>query len=390
MNPLEGQNQASASAVPVVPQVPVAPIEAPIVETITPPSEPVPKKSHKKLFMIIGVIVLLLILAAVGVFAFTKMQTPKMYEDENFPTPTPAVVDEMSGWKNYEGQSLAFKYPSSWTATEGSVEYFGGETVIIKNEEESVTLTVYPAIDNRFPYGFGKPELQKKTINVAFNGKDYVIEEITVDNKALYAEMINDGEYSFMFGTGYPSGDDQLASLDDYYRDQDTLLQILSTFEFVDSSIAEEIKTADLVSTTGWENKSVEGLTLMLPQGATIREGVCTGSYEDCYIIEKHDSSLLAPPHITLKIKAYNGGSRREEASLELPLSNYSFAEKMYGSNMAIDATNICSISSCTSLRAIILVVSNKLVFVQDGVYKSGSTTTLESPITNTIISTIK
>src|SRR3989344_6171311 len=250
MNPLEGQNQASASAVPVVPQVPVAPIEAPIVETITPPSEPVPKKSHKKLFMIIGVIVLLLILAAVGVFAFTKMQTPKMYEDENFPTPTPAVVDEMSGWKNYEGQSLAFKYPSSWTATEGSVEYFGGETVIIKNEEESVTLTVYPAIDNRFPYGFGKPELQKKTINVAFNGKDYVIEEITVDNKALYAEMINDGEYSFMFGTGYPSGDDQLASLDDYYRDQDTLLQILSTFEFVDSSIAEEIKTADLVSTT--------------------------------------------------------------------------------------------------------------------------------------------
>ena len=107
-------------------------------------------------------------------------------------------------------------------------------------------------------------------------------------------------------------------------------------------------------------------------------------------MISGHDDSLLSPPHITVKTKTYQGGSRRQEAGLTQNPGTYIYTEKIFGNNEGLEAVFNCEIGACTALRQIVLVVNNRLVFVTDGIYKqSDSTTSLESPITNTMVSTM-
>lgn len=149
------------------------------------------------------------------------------------------------------------------------------------------------------------------------------------------------------------------------------------------------VEKAKLSNMDNWKNESIDQLYIKIPPMATISKGFCEEGYENCYLITKHDSSLLAPPHITVKIKPYKGGSRRQEAGLELPLTDYTFKEKTFGATLGLEAINNCKISQCTSLREIIIVVGNKLIRITDGIYKSDSSARLESPITNTIIASI-
>jgi len=145
---------------------------------------------------------------------------------------------------------------------------------------------------------------------------------------------------------------------------------------------------ASLVSTQGWRMENIDNLSLKLPSSAIFTKANCYNSYEYCYTITKHDENHLSPP-VSISIKTYQGGSRRQEAELDPnTLDQYSFKERLYGSIDGLDALFICKIKECTAFRNIVFVVDGKLVKVMDGVYKQGSNSTiLESAVTNTIIS---
>lgn len=206
------------------------------------PNRP-PKRSKKTLF-IVGLLILFVFVA--GFFIYNKFIKLLIFNDvyinedsDMFSRSTEEDV-QISDWEVYDG-GIKFKHPRNWSVEQGNAVYFGGETVIVKNPEETVSLTVYPYINDRFPYGFGNPQIEVNTLVVNFNGQEYDIDENTVDQKAVYAELANEGEYSFIFGTGYPAGREDLASLADYNRDRDTIIQILSTIEFVTTPVPTSI-----------------------------------------------------------------------------------------------------------------------------------------------------
>lgn len=155
-----------------------------------------------------------------------------------------------------------------------------------------------------------------------------------------------------------------------------------------------QVTKAKLVSTNGWKNSSLGSLLFMVPAQATVTKSNCIDEpnivYEECYLISGFDDNLLSPPQITIKTKRYQGGSRREEAGLTKNPGTYTYSEKAFSNNNGLEAVVNCKINDCTALRQIILVVKNRLIFVTDGIYKQGDgTTSLESPIANTILSTI-
>lgn len=145
---------------------------------------------------------------------------------------------------------------------------------------------------------------------------------------------------------------------------------------------------ASLVSTEGWRTENIDNLSFKLPSSAIFTKASCYNSYEYCYAITKHDENLLSP-QVSIFVKTYQGGSRRQEAELDPnTLDQYSFKERLYGSVDGLDALFTCKINECMAFRNIVFVVDGNLVKVIDGVYKQGnSSTALESVVTNTIIS---
>ncbi|MBI2330471.1 hypothetical protein HYU94_03695 [Candidatus Daviesbacteria bacterium] len=156
---------------------------------------------------------------------------------------------------------------------------------------------------------------------------------------------------------------------------------------------SDSIKVAESVSTKGWKSVNYPNISFRVPQQTIVKEGVCHEDFEKCYLISGHDDTLLSPPFITLYTKAYKGGSRRQEANLT---GENTITETSFGKNQGLVEVNICKIDNCTKLRKIIFVVNNQLIVITDGMYKlpkplpNGDTATLESLVTNTIVTTFQ
>jgi len=132
-----------------------------------------------------------------------------------------------------------------------------------------------------------------------------------------------------------------------------------------------------------WQDKTINNLKLKIPPQATLTKGVCHTEYEECYIIHNHETTPYNNSSLSLWVKTYQGGSRRQEADLTGSPSNYSFTEKTFGDNNALEAYFNCQIEECLSLREIILVVNDKLIHLVDD-------RVVESLITNSIVASIK
>ncbi len=166
------------------------------------------------------------------------------------------------------------------------------------------------------------------------------------------------------------------------------------------SNDSSEVEKATLTSTDGWKEVTFDEISFMLPSQAEGKvhnyPDTCQKGFDRCYRINNHvpDSS---PWDVEIAYKKYNGGSRRVEAGLE---GNYTYKELDFGTRQGLEATFVCQTSACTPYRVVIFVVGNDLVLLRDVVYidktKGDGTennpwgSSLESPVTNTIISTVK
>lgn len=181
-------------------------------------------------------------LGAASVFAYQKWQPAKPTGSvlvASSSTPHPVVslqpsADPTIGWQTFTGKEIAFKYPLDWTVKEEYSDYFSGYMLTLENANKIVSIVVTPSQE---PYGFAGPDtLSENQLLVTVGGKSYSVDETTVENRAVFVDFpVNFGkkQYFILFGSGYPVNDDQKASINDYNKEKSNILQILSTFQFL-------------------------------------------------------------------------------------------------------------------------------------------------------------
>jgi hypothetical protein len=239
------------------PETPESPVVAPVTPneqlpvaqpaTVTPPLPPEPEKPHSKdnkkknTFLILGAVIILLIVAAVGIFAFTQSLKPAEQVVEE-PSPTPEameVKDETADWKTFANVEYGYiiKYPSTefgvdsehWTVSEDI------ETPGLKSEpyvslaccglslDATVNIFVEEVVTPReFLPSDSYPNINVTEIQFnSFNASEVLIAGATAPQKWIF---INRNNKTYILNTWGTSDDEVVRA------------QILSTFEFVDSS----------------------------------------------------------------------------------------------------------------------------------------------------------
>lgn len=196
------------------------------------------QKGQTLIFLLIGILV---IAAAGGAYYLGRSTSPKPSATPNItsqtpqPTPTPSPSDETANpdsiganWKTYTNTTYTFKYPSDWIVS--STDYLN--TTTLTNKARSVAINIS---EGQYPYGQGtNVKNETRNLSVTLNGKDYeTVETVTNDKEVFVDFTVGASKYHILFGTGYPAGEDRLASLSDYYSLKGNILKILSTFKFL-------------------------------------------------------------------------------------------------------------------------------------------------------------
>lgn len=232
-------------------------VSAPAPTEAKPGDDPKPKKSKA---LVIVVIVLALIALTLGGLVIWRAAHPATSSIEESMTP-PAVAgvedveeiveeeviveqpDETADWETFSNQAYSFKYPTNWDVTATLEDDFPedqkyvGDKISINNAEKTVGIIV--TTGEHSWGGTGRESIQSTPISFSINSQDYQSEESIIDNHSARTHLtipFNGKDYIVLFGSGYPITNDPTASLDDYNRDKNTILQVLSTFKFSDPS----------------------------------------------------------------------------------------------------------------------------------------------------------
>lgn len=147
--------------------------------------------------------------------------------------------NQTENWKIFRNQAYSFKHPVNWNVAatlEDNMpeeQKYVGDKIFIVNPEETVGIIV---TTGEHSWGStGQEIIQNSPISFSINGQDVQAEESVINTQSVRTSAsisLKEKEYLILFGSGYPITDDPSASLDDYYRDKNTVLEILSTFEF--------------------------------------------------------------------------------------------------------------------------------------------------------------
>lgn len=200
---------------------------------------PVEPETVKKSYIWVIVVIFTFLLATSGFLFYQNQKLQKQIASLTpapltSPQPAAEAADPTTDWKTYNGKTLSFKYPVNWSVKEEYSEYFSGEIVSIDNPTKTVSIEVTPRGQ---PYGFGPRDgFKESQIKLTIDGKEYLEKETVIDNRTAFVDFsiqTNGKEYFILFGTGYPVNDDQKASIVDYNQEKNVIIQILSTFKFL-------------------------------------------------------------------------------------------------------------------------------------------------------------
>lgn len=194
-----------------------------------------PTRRYTMMLIILGAS---LLAVAAGVVAWVSLgtQAPNPELTTTIPLdPTPSETPANS-WLTTESESLRFQYPPDWKVVSEDSEYYGGQVHTLTNPSGSLAMIFYPATNNQFPYSFGNPQTEASSRNVIFRGATRTLTETIIDNTSVYSEIIVPGEYSVLFGTGYPATIQELSDLNEYRSSLETMLAILESVADVNPS----------------------------------------------------------------------------------------------------------------------------------------------------------
>ncbi|MBI2049373.1 hypothetical protein HYT32_00455 [Candidatus Roizmanbacteria bacterium] len=148
--------------------------------------------------------------------------------------PSPTPIDETANWKTYtntrSNYPYTFSYPSDWELGESEYENLASLT----HKKGAIAITFS---DDQYPYGFGGLEagdFETQSLKITIAGKEYATKETIISNQKAYVDFSTSApnKIHILFGTGYPAAQDNIASLVEYNNAKNTILQILSTFQF--------------------------------------------------------------------------------------------------------------------------------------------------------------
>jgi len=304
-----------------------------------------PQNTNKKWLLPSLIALIIVAFSIAGYFAYQNFQLKKEQPNIGQTSPTPTAdtpsptTDKTASWKTLTSGQFGFtlKYPNDW------VYYKNGNNDTLKlpyvrnlsSQNETLVKTNGCAIHFGFGGGSGPSnDIQSQTVSVGT--LNYTKKTWSINNKPAFASYLYDGaspatkKFELLFAW-ISEKDPDLCQIE--------IDQILSTFKFSEQAEPTTLQAtkANLTSTSGWSDASLGSLSIKVPAQATITKSNCTdepyATYEECYLISGHDNNLLSPPHITIKTKAYLGGSRRQEAGLTQNPGTYTFAEKTFGNN---------------------------------------------------------
>lgn len=358
----------------------------------------------KKTNNLLVILLFIFFLGASGLAGFFAYQNFQLKKEQPKSTPTPAAGfpsstnDPTANWETYSNTSAGFiiKYPIGWRKieTENGVGFGPKEIgedvtwgVSYHNKSDKTIDQIKDEVGNQFSDRKQTEEsvtfkglTATKVVTTTNEFEDWYAVSIIIDSgNMLYkisngavTDKINNEVLTKRTGKKYN------ISFEDFYTSFTRLIDQTQT--------TSQIIKANLVTTDGWVNASLGNLSVKVPAKTSVTKSNCTDepytTYEECYLISGHDNSLLNSTSVTIKTKIYQGGSRREEAGLTQNPGTYTYAEKAFGDNTGLEAVFNCEIDACTAFRQILLVVNNRLILVS-------TTTASESPVINTIVSTI-
>jgi len=264
---MENESRGLAETPKVEPVQPVEPFPASVTPPVISPVPETPKKSNKKLFLIVGLVILMLVLMAGGIGAYFLMRG----QEEASPTPTPEAVatptptaspDPTADWEIYNSEEykFSFRYPKNWRlglfpAGGSKSDVFDGGAYIISVDNAKL-LNSY---DGKFSMISFKPELDESLFNpkseigkALFNGKEVVTRSFinNVGNTVvIYTDLNIESLPNFSINTNYRDEDSEI------------ITQILESFEFLEAPYFSEPTTDSKVASpliakgvvpTGW------------------------------------------------------------------------------------------------------------------------------------------
>lgn len=233
----------------------ITPLTDPIAPqpTTTSPLPPVSQspKSNKKMLMIIGVVIVLIILTAVGIFAFTQMNKPA--ETIMQPSPTPEAMIDVSDWGVYEGEGYSLQYPSTFTISDTEENGAKGITLLMHGETQKnsgrtqtelfdgvvIKTLLITKTDNQPLSDYANNEYQTAKSSLDPNSNDYFTDltKTTIAGKEAYMYDIHGYSDAKIY---YMSVGENVLKIIVIYAGSDTDVpgylsladQILSTFKF--------------------------------------------------------------------------------------------------------------------------------------------------------------
>ncbi len=238
-------NPETPASPPVSTGIQTPPVKKPLGST-----EPPAKAAKFPLPLIIGILAFfLLAIGAAGFYAFK----PQIMSLISKPTPTPTLSpspteasakagDPTAGWKTYEGDGFAFKYPDSYVLGDSSSESAGLTAEAIRLEKDvEWGLGAYGGLTNNKGsvvniVVFKNLDISETSLKKTY-GNQISIKKISLGSKdgiELKGEFLNERYLYFPMNSGILTIQTGIAELDIQKREIyiNEFGQILSTFQF--------------------------------------------------------------------------------------------------------------------------------------------------------------
>ncbi len=358
MNPEEAPVSQVPPVAPVTPtgQLPVAVPTSEIQPEISPtPEKP---KSKRKIFMIIGAILTLLILGAVGIFTFSVIQKPAEDQRVVEPTNTPEATmeDETGDWNTYNGGGLfTVSIPKNWhvwSYGRGVSKSYYQINSFPENQQEDGRGSVIAFDIQDLDYTEGKsleekrqaleqtgkdfPDFAYSSISVQkLDGQDALVYERTIENQPSnnYSKevwtVVGDTKYIISWGVGGKSSQ-EVEEIKN--RDMEIFDQILSTFEFSNASAASSpVPAPKFEITEDWlkYEDNGAGFSVKYPDYYQLNDEATQKGSKASFL---NCSGPYCGAGFTITLyDDYSGGSRREWLAEKFDLSTYELTYEEIG-----------------------------------------------------------
>jgi len=131
-----------------------------------------------------------------------------------------------SSWNSFHDRGYDLKYPKNWQA-----EYSNTFNMVhFYNQGDKVSISIYEKA-SPFP-DFSGNVTQQNSINISLNGQTYNTTEYILNGRSAYINLdtSDSKNHSILIGSDYPAK--ARGTLDDYYREKETVLKILESLRF--------------------------------------------------------------------------------------------------------------------------------------------------------------